>query len=480
MSPADLIPLLPLLIIAGTSLVVLVLLSIRRNHGAVLIATVAGLAAATITASSLTLSGPRHVTPLLLIDNYALFSTVLICLAGIAIALIAYDYWRPVATSPEEFYLLLLFATLGSAVLVSSSHFMSFFLGLETLSISLYGMIAYRRDEPIGIEAGIKYLILAAVSSAFLLFGMAMIYAETGSLSFPTASSLPAAALDAPLVPLGLGMILVGFGFKLALVPFHLWTPDVYQGAPAPATAFVATVSKGAVLVLLLRFAETSGILSWRPMAWALAVVAIVSMFAGNLLALRQQNLKRILAYSSIAHMGYLLVALISGGATAMEAVAFYLVAYFASMIGAFAIVAMTAGDQFETGRLSQFRGLAWRHPWLGTALSAMLFSLAGIPLTAGFLGKLYVLSAGVGQSRWALVLIFVINSALGIYYYLRVVITLFQGPEQSSSRPPTRHVLPQLASGVALAGLVLSLIWFGVYPAPLIRVVQSVVASLM
>ena len=488
MRAADFVPLLPLLVIAGSALVVLLLLAIHRHHGAVMAITVVGLAVAGVLAVWVSDASPRPVTSLLLIDNYALFFTALACAAGIAIALVAYDYWRPDTATPEEFYLLLLSATLGAVVLASSVHFMSLFLGLEILSVSLYGMIAYRRADPLGIEGAIKYLILAAVSSAFLLFGMALIYAELGTMSFTGLARLPDDGTVADWVLLGWAMMLVGFGFKLALVPFHLWTPDVYQGAPAPTTAFVATVSKGAVFVLLLRIVAVGHIADWAHMRWVLAAVAVISMFTGNVLALRQPNVKRILAYSSIAHMGYLMVALIAGGSVGGAAVAFYLVAYFASMVGAFAVVAIVSEDGPDAGQLSQFRGLAWRHPLLATALSAMLFSLAGIPLTAGFLGKFYVLWAGVGASQWALATFFVVNSALGIYYYLRVVVTLFRSSERDlwgSTESQHSHVaspsraLPQLATGIALTGLCWTLIWVGVYPAPLIGIVRSVVEGM-
>ncbi len=488
MSHADFTALLPQLIIAGTAITVLVVLTVRRHHGAVAVTTVAGLLLALATSPRAAAAAPRSVTTLIVVDSYSIFFTGLACAASAAIALVAYDLWRERAGDAEEFYVLLLCATLGACVLASTTHFMAIFLGLETLSVSLYAMIAYCRDDPLGLEGGIKYLILAAVASAFLLFGMALVYAQSGVISLsllsvaePREGSTITAAFG-----VGLAMILVGFGFKLAVVPFHMWTPDIYQGAPPPTAAFVATISKGAVLILLLRMTNVVPQSLWPHLTVILAGVAVLSMFTGNLLALRQPDPRRILAYSSIAHMGYLLVAVIAGGKIGLAAVAFYLIAYFAAMIGAFAVLAVLAPEPTASGLQELLRGLAWRRPLLAGTLVTAFLSLAGIPLTAGFLGKLYVLSAGVDASNWLLVISFVLNSALGLYYYLRVVVSLFRSdhtlsvPDQQSHHSPTpsHRLSAHFATGVVLLVLCGSLIWLGIYPGPLIAFLQSMVSG--
>ena len=245
---------------------------------------------------------PHRVTLLLILDRYALFYIGLIVAATFAIAILCYGYFQRHTETREELYVLLLVAALGSMVLVASSHFFSFFLGLEILSVALYALSAYLHTRSRPLEAGIKYLILAGSSSAFLLFGMALIYAQLGTMDLFRLAALLPGVENSPLILVGLTLIITGIGFKLGVVPFHLWTPDVYEGAPVPVTAFIATVSKGAIFALLLRYSYSSGAQHIRAVLVVFAIIAIASMFLGNLLALLQNNVKRILAYSSIAH----------------------------------------------------------------------------------------------------------------------------------------------------------------------------------
>ena len=269
-------------------------------------------------------------------------------------------------------------------------------------------------------------------------------------------------------------MLVVGIGFKLGIVPFHLWTPDVYQGAPAPVTAFVATVSKGAALALLLRIFPPADIHAGGPLYTVFALIAAASMIAGNLLALMQNNVKRILAYSSIAHLGYLLTAYLAGGALTVTAVTFYLIAYFVTTLGAFGAVTVLSGPQKEAENIDDYRGLFWRRPWLAGVFTAMLLSLAGIPLTAGFVGKFYLVLAGVGSTQWALVIILVVTSTIGLYYYLRITVAMFVlQPETKAAGPPTPLSLP---GALTLATLTVLLVWLGVVPAPVIDLIQTVI----
>ena len=480
MTAVDLFALSPLLVLAAASVAVLLAIAVRRNHLAAFGLAALGLACALQSLRVVAALPSRRVTDLLIVDDYAVFYIGLICAASLGVAILAYGYLRRREGQQEEFYLLLLLATLGSAVLVASDHFASLFLGLEILSVSLYALIAYPRGAARPLEAGVKYLILAAASSAFLLFGMALLYAQLGTMSFTAIARLiDAGAADGSMLLLsGLALMLVGVGFKLGLVPFHMWTPDVYTGAPAPVTAFVATVSKGGMVALLLRFfLEVRGY-QYDSLYLVLALMAAGSMLVGNLLALLQDNVKRILAYSSIAHLGYLLVALLAGGDLAFEAVTFYMVAYFATTLAAFGVITLLSGDGREVEALEDYRGLLWRRPWPATLLTASLLSLAGIPLTAGFLAKFYVLAAGVESSLWALVAFLVVNSAVGLYYYLRIIVTLFSPLVPAGVvAAPARGF--GSASSLVLTILAVALVWIGIFPSPLISLIETAVSGL-
>ena len=421
----DFIALLPLLVTAVSSLIVLLLAAFRRDRPLAAIVTSLGLTVALIT-SLRTRVAPRQVTSLLMLDAYAIFYIGLLSGGEPGGHGLSYGYLKTRESQREEFYVLLLLATLGAITLAAATHFASFFLGLELLSVSLYVLIAYVRTERNPLEAGLKYLILSGTSSAFLLFGMALLYFQLGTMGFAgMASALDQQAERFIQSLVGLALILTGVGFKLALVPFHMWAPDVYQGASAPVAAFIATVSKGAMFALLLRYfveisAFRSGVL-W----WTLAGIAVLSMFVGNLLALLQDNIKRLLAYSSIAHLGYVLVAFLASGPLAVEAVTVYLVAYFITTLGAFGIVSVLSKSGREADTMEDYRALFWRRPWIAAVFAIMLLSLAGIPLTAGFVGKFYVIAAGVDSALWLLLVLLAINSVIGLFYYLRIIVVM-------------------------------------------------------
>ncbi|HEY3269284.1 MAG TPA: NADH-quinone oxidoreductase subunit N [Armatimonadota bacterium] len=476
MTLPELVALSPLIVVAVFTMAVLLLIAARRSHQATCILTLVGLVAASAALVASAASGAQRVTSLLVVDRYSLYYMGLIFAAAFAVAALSYGYLEGRSGEPEEFYVLLLLATLGSGILVASTHFASFFLGLEILSVSLYTLIAYPRTERLHIEAGLKYLILAATSAAFLLFGMALIYSKSGRMDLAGLAAT-VGATHSPIVLAGLGMLVVGIGYKLALVPFHLWTPDVYQGAPAPVTAFVATVSKGSMFALLLRFFPRTSLDAHNGLVLVFALMAVASMIAGNVLALLQDNVKRLLAYSSIAHLGYLLVAFLASGALAATAVAFYLAAYFVAMLGALGVVTVLSGKEGDAGRLEDYRGLARQRPWLAGAFTAMLFSLAGIPLTAGFVGKFYLVMAGIGSALWLLVFVLVVTSAIGLFYYLRVIAALYQAVPASAAAPVVARPLP-LLSALVLAALTVALIGLGTYPAPLLDWIRSAVGT--
>jgi NADH-quinone oxidoreductase subunit N len=472
MNIGDLTALSPFIMLSITIVVVMLAIALRRSHMLTVVLTLLGLALTLASISGAICTAPREVTSLIKIDHYALFFLGLIGIGTFAVAALSYSYFENRTGEREEFYLLLLLATLGAMVLTAATHFASLFLGIELLSVSLYALTAYHRHSLRSTEAGVKYLILAAASSGVLLFGMALVYAETGSMTFTQIASrigVPG-TYGLPLTA-GLAMILAGLGFKLAVVPFHLWTPDVYEGAPAPVTAFVATISKGAVFAVLLRIFANIDIHGRPALLLIMSTVAIASMFVGNLLALKQNNVKRILAYSSISHLGYLLVTLLASGLMAIAAAAFYLVAYFITTIGAFGVISVISDKERDADLMEDYQGLAWNRPWLAAVFSAMLFSLAGIPLTAGFVGKFYVVVAGAESSLWALVVVLVINSAIGLFYYLRIIGALFERTEEHI----TQHIVPASRTGsTVLACLLALLILLGVYPGPMIGIIKQ------
>jgi NADH-quinone oxidoreductase subunit N len=475
MTRADFLALAPLIVITLTASTIMLQIAVRRNHAVTVFLSMIGLAAAFL---SLPVAGKWStgpVTGLMVVDSYALFYIGLILTATAATVLLGYGYLERLGGHSEEFYLLLLLAATGAIVLVMSRHFASFFIGLEILSIALYALIAYPRQRVQSVEAGLKYLVLAAASAAFLLFGMALIYVEAGALDFVDVaaglSSLPIPG--GPLILLaGVGMLMVGIGFKLALVPFHMWTPDVYQGAPAPVTGFVSTVSKTAMVALLVRLFVPVNLMDHPSVFWIFGVIAFASMVGGNLLALLQSQAKRILAYSSIAHMGYLLVAFMAGGRIAEQAVAFYITAYTITTLGAFGVITVLSRKDKDADHLEDFQGLIFQHPWIGGIFIAMLLSLAGIPLTVGFIGKFYIVAAGLHSALWWLVITLLITSGVSLFYYLRIIVTLF-------SRPVDRQTafLPEpvtgFSGGLVLAAMTLLLIWLGIGPGPLLSLIR-------
>jgi NADH-quinone oxidoreductase subunit N len=479
----DLTALLPLIVVAATALAVLVVIAIRRHHLAVMLVTVCGLAVA---CAALLLAAPvvpHQVAPLLILDLYGLFYLGLLLLASLAVTVLSYGYLAGREGPCEEFYLLLLLATLGALVLVISAHFIALFLGLELLSVALYALFAYLRPDVRSLEAGVKYLLLAAASSAFLLFGMALIYAELGTMEFARMVSWRAgeSMVRSVCVLTGLGLTLIGLGFKLAVVPFHMWTPDIYEGAPAPITAFVATVSKGAVVALLVRYLLETAAAAYEPVLLVLSLMAAASMILGNVLALLQSNVKRLLAYSSIAQLGYLLVVLVAGGPRLAEAVTYYVVAYIVTTLCAFGCVTVLSGKTVDADTFEAYRGLFWRRPGIAMVFAVALLSLAGIPLTAGFVGKLYVLAVSVESALWLLTVLVVLNSAMGLFYYLRLVIIMYAPlPQEAAVSIP--HPAPSWswAGGVVLAVLTTLLVWLGVYPAPFLDMIRMTVASIL
>jgi len=465
--------LLPYTLLAASSLVVILLIAFRLSHtviqvtGFVLLCLVI---AALLKVRSIL---PVAVLPLFQIDGFALLFTGMIIFCVSVIGLFSYIYFEEREENPKEYYILLFLATLGAAILTISRHFISLFIGLELLSVSLYALIAYLRTRNNAVEAGMKYLVLAALSSAFLLFGMALIYMDTGTMEFAAiAQKTSGYTAASPLVIMGAGIMIVAIGFKLALVPFHLWAADVYQGAPTPVTLFIATVSKIGVFAVLVRFALAIDLQHYPQASTVFSVLAIASMIVGNVLALRQQNIKRLLAYSSIAHFGYLLVAFLTGGGGGVEAAVFYLLSYSITLLSAFGVVTLLSTRQRDAEELTTYRGLFRKDPLMAAVLTVALFSLAGIPLTAGFPAKFFVLTAGVRLHLWLPVIILVLTSVIGVYYYLRVISVLFEGPLSPEIKERTLHPFFYTTTYATLAGLLLLLFLLGVFPG---RIVEGI-----
>lgn len=471
MSAAEFQALMPLVLLGGTAIVVMLAAAFHHGHGTAAGVTVAGLVLSLLSLFRLKLG---MISTLLVIDRFALCYIGLIVIAALVVTVFSHGYLSRFQLKPEEYYMLLVLATLGSCVIAASTHFAAFFLGLELLSVSLYVMIGYIFRRATSMEAAVKYLILAAASSAFLLFGMALLYSEAGTMEFGRLAGVlrEGATARHPATVVGIVLMLAGVGFKLALVPFHWWTPDIYQGAPAPVGGFIATVSKGAMVALLFRLFGDFGGFRESKVFTVFAIVAVASMTVGNLLALRQENLKRILAYSSIAHLGYVLVAFLAGGAAAIEAATFYLAAYALASLAVFGLIGALSGRDGEPESVKSFEGLLWTRPWLAVVLGSALLSLIGLPLTGGFWGKFMVVAAGAKSGLWFLLVALALNSAVGLYYYLRILL--------SACRPAVAPLFHPLCTsdGLMLGGMTVLSLLLGVFPAPVFDLIRSLVAS--
>jgi NADH-quinone oxidoreductase subunit N len=412
---------------------------------------------------------PATVSLLKMVDvgGYGRFFAFLIILIAFLSLLFSNQYGKSRGFGGDEFFGLVLYATLGMMVVAQAIHWLVFFLGLEILSLALYVLIAIRRNDPSSNEAGVKYFIMGAVASAFLTFGIAMVYGATGRLDI--AQSLAGGTQDGPLLLVGLSLVLIGIGFKISAVPFHLWTPDVYQGAPAPVTAFLATGSKVSLFAALLRMAYAlSGNTSWPYFLFVFSILAVLTMAVGNISALAQTRVKRLLAYSSIAQMGYLLMTLLAVRGGGASAIMFYLGIYALMDLGAFGTLA-TLSDREDLDALEDCRGLAYSHPWRSLILAVSLGSLAGLPPTAGFMGKFMLFRAVLQAGYIALAVIGILTVIVSIYFYFKVIVALFMQPEERAIFIPKAGISARLAGALVLI-LILGL---GIFPVPLFDVVE-------
>jgi len=425
--------------------------------------TIAGLVAALI--GSLMAngeSGPAFQN-MLIVDGFATFFRVLVIGVGLLAVLSSIDYLRREDSPGGEFYALILFSLVGQSIMASANELIMIFIGLEISSIASYILAGYLRDDARNNESALKYFLLGSFATAFLLYGVAWIYGATG---FTNLTEIRRALLTgsepAALAGVAAALIFVGFAFKISAVPFQSWAPDVYQGAPAPVSAFLSVGPKAAAFAVLLRvFMTAFGTISssWVPLVWG---VALATMTVGNFAAILQSNIKRLLGYSSIAHAGYVLVAVTANSGNGSAAAMFYLAAYAFTNIGAFAVVAYVSSKGEKYVRVDDFAGLAQRQPGMAAMLSIFLFSLIGVPLTGGFFGKFYIFKAALDAHLVWLTLLGLLNSAVAAYYYLRVLVVMyFKEPgEAAENIPPAGAALQIAVYGSALGILVL-----GVFP---------------
>ena len=466
-----------MLAVTGFVLMLLDLLPPRQRREHMAFVGLAGVAAALVATLLLWGSEESGFQGMVVLDNFTLFVTLVIGYATGLVLLLSIDYLQRLEMESGEFYILVLFAATGMVVMAGANDLIVVFLGLETMSLALYVLAGIFRTRIEAGEASMKYFLLGAFASGFFLYGIALIYGATGSTNFnKIGAAVAAGAARDPLLLIGFGLLLVGFGFKISAVPFHMWTADVYEGAPTSVTAFIATGSKAAAFAALVRmlleaFRPVQG--EWAWLFWGLAVL---SMTLGNVVAIAQQNLKRMLAYSSIAHVGYMLVGIVAGGSLGNGGVLFYLLVYTFTTAGAFGVILLLERGGEEAVHIGDTAGLAARHPLAALALSVFLLSLVGIPPTAGFVGKFYLFGAAVRSGYIWLAVIGVLNSAVAAYYYLRVIVSMYMREPEGT---PT-VLAPSFAGALALVVALWGVIQLGIMPAPIFDLAQSAVLPLL
>lgn len=473
--------LLPSVVLSATIVTVMLGIAVRRCHRVTATLAMLGTALALVCALPLWLGGaaPVVVTPLLTIDAAAGFYMLLVLAAVLGVLALCPAYFAGYAGDREEIYLLILLGGLGGLTLAGANHAATLFIGIELLSLPMVAGVAYASHDRRALEGGVKYLALSAGASATLLFGLALIYADIGRLDLSAlAAELAGAGANTPLALTGGAMLLAGLAFKLSLVPFHQWTPDVYEAAPAPVAAYLATVVKVGVFAVVLRLFHAGGGAAAHQFVNVLVVLALASILVGSVLALRQDNLKRLLAYSSIAHFGFLLIVLAAPGAGTPAVAAIYLLTYVITALGVFGAVALASSPAGERDRelLQDYRGLFQQRPWVVAALTLMLLSLAGIPVTAGFIGKFSVLALGVASGQWLLVGGLLLGSAIGLFYYLRVIGALYAAPPAGTPAPVAmgNTAAARWSAGAVMVLLaVLLTLAIGVYPEPLLQLLR-------
>lgn len=426
----------------------------------------------------------------ILVDDLARAGSALVVAAGIVAALLSPAYARKAGHDHGEYYALMVFAVISMMVMVMAGDLITFFVGLETMSIAVYALTGLRSDQGRSIEAALKYFLMGAFATGFLLFGITMIYGVTGSVALVDLGALLAAPGNAmvsePLLGIGVLLVGVGFSFKVAAVPFHMWAPDVYEGAPTPVTGFMAVGVKAAAFVAMLRFVvvgfggvDDIGEAIWIPV---LRMLAILTILVGNILALTQESMKRMLAYSSVSHAGYAMIGMLAaakGESSAGSALLFYLAAYTFTTLGAFGVLAYVERREGggESERFGAYAGMGFKHPALGAAMTLFMVALAGLPPTGGFFGKLYVFSAAINANELVLTLVGVAGSVISVYYYLRVIVAFYMREVPEPGPTPEATPSPQLSLGLALSAAAVLIL--GVLPGGWASVTRAAAQSL-
>ncbi|MGH7567165.1 MAG: NADH-quinone oxidoreductase subunit N [Gemmatimonadota bacterium] len=424
----------------------------------------------------LDVAGGRYFNGMIVLDGFGVFLSGVV-LAGTALTLLlTVGYCRRHDIHLAEYYHLILMTSVGMLIMAQAHNLIMIFVGLELMSVGVYVLTGFRRTRLRSVEGALKYFVLGAFSTGFFLYGMALVYGSAGTFDLAgirDAVSIPPAS---PVLLAGVGLLIVGFGFKVALVPFHMWSPDVYEGAPAPVTGFMATAVKTAGFAAFVRvfMSAFDGLADqWVPVLW---VLAVLTMFVGNIAAIRQDDIKRMLAYSSIAHAGYLLVALVAHSDLGTTAFLYYLAAYTLMTMGAFGVVIVLGEKGTENTSIERdYAGIAWRHPLLAAAMALFMFSLTGIPPTAGFFGKFTILSAAVNAGHIPLAVLLVIASVISAYFYLKVVVAMYMW---TSDRPPIRSPVPAMAA-IALLIAVAGVLGLGIFPGGWVDLARSSTAGL-
>ena len=477
--PADFTLLTPEFMLAGLGALLLIAdfalpwRSRKARNGSLAALTLLGLAAALAAAIALRPDEPEILyAHLIYVDDYALFFKALAIAAAAAVVLLSLDYVHRRIHHPGEFYALTAFAVLGASLMAGAAELLTAYIAVELLAFCLYVLVALGRGDKRSGEAAVKYILLGAISSAVMLFGIGVLYGAVGETSFRLADAL-IGALFGPTALLGFAMFFAGLGFKLSMAPFHLWAPDVYEGAPTPVTALVAVLSKAAAFALTLRFLAEAGDSSLAEWRTPLAVFAALTMTVGTLTALAQENIKRLLAYSSVAQVGFVLVGIIALNNSGASAALLHLAGYAFTNLAAFAVVIVVEAKTGKEG-IADYEGLASRSPFLAMVMASAMFSLAGLPIFAGFVTKFLLFTAAVEGGLTWLMVVAVVNSLISLYYYLRVVRAMYVSEAADTSRLP----LPVAASvpvWLLLAGTVL----VGVYPAPVMEAAEAAVRAL-
>jgi NADH-quinone oxidoreductase subunit N len=455
----------PMLIVCVTALAVLALdcfwPSERRSHLAY--ATVAGCLLALLATFRLWGAQEAIFSRMIMVDNFSTLFTVIFLVGTILTALLSVDYASRMGFDRGEYYALLLFTTAGMIMMAQGLNLIMIFIGLETLSIALYILAGMQRQRFASVEAALKYFLLGAFSTCFFLYGVALTYGATASMDLEhIARAVGYSSVSSqPMLFIGIGLMLIGFAFKVATVPFHVWTPDVYEGAPTSVTAFMSVGSKAAGFAAFVRvfsFSLQPLAADWTQVLW---IIAVATMVVGNVLAIAQSNIKRMLAYSSIAHAGYVVVAMVAASALGTSSVLFYLLVYTFMNLGAFGVVLALGRQQEEVLTIDDYAGLSRKAPALAAAMTLFMFALAGIPPTAGFVGKFYIFSAAVQSGFVGLAVIGVMASLVSVYYYLRVVVVMYMLEPKGEIPLAPRSAPILVALVVAVAGTLL----LGLFP---------------